>query len=337
MAKFILSKSKALEQYNLLKELCDEVVYSFKTNPEVGRILEESTDCKLAIHTTESLEEIRNKKRVWFFAQAWNEKEIESLIRDVYGFVIDNEADLMVLLNYLKNKNIKLNLALRMRLKENTVHTGKYFIFGMNSKQINKFIPKLKKNKNIKELGIHFHRKTQNVSEWNLRLELEEALSKETLESINFLNIGGGIPWNYRNYSLNVLPEVFNKIKELKSWFKGKLFLEPGRFIAAPSIKLETEIKSIDQNNITVDCSIFNASMDTFLLNIRLLLEKESEEGEAYTIKGITPDSLDIFRYQVKLNNKPKVGDKLVFLDAGAYNFSTDFCSLKKLKTEITE
>ena len=337
MAKFILSKSKALEQYNLLKELCDEVVYSFKTNPEVGRILEESTDCKLAIHTTESLEEIRNKKRVWFFAQAWNEKEIESLIRDVYGFVIDNEADLMVLLNYLKNKNIKLNLALRMRLKENTVHTGKYFIFGMNSKQINKFIPKLKKNKNIKELGIHFHRKTQNVSEWNLRLELEEALSKETLESINFLNIGGGIPWNYRNYSLNVLPEVFNKIKELKSWFKGKLFLEPGRFIAAPSIKLETEIKSIDQNNITVDCSIFNGSMDTFLLNIRLLLEKESEEGEAYTIKGITPDSLDIFRYQVKLNNKPKVGDKLVFLDAGAYNFSTDFCSLKKLKTEITE
>jgi len=337
MAKFILSKSKALEQYNLLKELCDEVVYSFKTNPEVGRILEESTDCKLAIHTTESLEEIRNKKRVWFFAQAWNEKEIESLIRDVYGFVIDNEADLMVLLNYLKNKNIKLNLALRMRLKENTVHTGKYFIFGMNSKQINKFIPKLKKNKNIKELGIHFHRKTQNVSEWNLRLELEEALSKETLESINFLNIGGGIPWNYRNYSLNVLPEVFNKIKELKSWFKGKLFLEPGRFIAAPSIKLETEIKSIDQNNITVDCSIFNGSMDTFLLNIRLLLEKESEEGEAYAIKGITPDSLDIFRYQVKLNNKPKVGDKLVFLDAGAYNFSTDFCSLKKLKTEITE
>jgi len=337
MAKFILSKSKALEQYNLLKELCDEVVYSFKTNPEVGRILEESTNCKLAIHTTDSLEGVRNKKRVWFFAQAWNEKEIESLISEVYGFVIDNEADLMVLLNYLKNKNIKLNLALRMRLKENTVHTGKYFIFGMNSKQINKFIPKLKKNKNIKELGIHFHRKTQNVSEWNLRLELEEALSKETLESINFLNIGGGIPWNYRNYSLNVLPEVFNKIKELKSWFKGKLFLEPGRFIAAPSIKLETEIKSIDQNNITVDCSIFNGSMDTFLLNIRLLLEKESEEGEAYAIKGITPDSLDIFRYQVKLNNKPKVGDKLVFLDAGAYNFSTDFCSLKKLKTEITE
>ena len=75
--------------------------------------------------------------------------------------------------------------------------------------------------------------------------------------------------------------------------------------------------------------------MDTFLLNIRLLLENESDSGEFYTIKGVTPDSLDIFRYQVKLKNKPKVGDKLIFLDAGAYNFSTDFCNLKKLETEV--
>ena len=112
--------------------------------------------------------------------------------------------------------------------------------------------------------------------------------------------------------------------------------IEPGRFIAAPSVRLETEIKSIDNNNITVDCSVFNAAMDTFLLNIRLLLENESEDGEEYTIKGITPDSLDIFRYKVKLKNKPKVGDKLIFLDAGAYNFSTNFCSLKKIET-ITE
>ena len=337
MAKFILSKSKALQQYNLIKELCDEVVYSFKTNPEVGKVLEESTNCKLAIHTTESLEEIKNKKRVWFFAQAWNENEINNLINEVHGFVIDNEADLIVLLNYLKNKNSKINLALRMRLKENTIHTGKHFVFGMYSNEINKWIKELKDSKNIENIGIHFHRKTQNVSEWNLKLELEEALSKETLETIDFLNIGGGIPWNYRNYNMNVLPEIFNKIKELRYWFKGKLFLEPGRFIAAPSVKLETEIKSIDKNNITIDCSVFNGGMDTYLLNIRLLLENETEEGEDYTIKGITPDSLDIFRYKVKLKNKPRIGDKIVFLDAGAYNFSTDFCNLKKLETEIVE
>ncbi|MBI4158672.1 decarboxylase [Candidatus Woesearchaeota archaeon] len=330
MARFILSRKIAINQYGKLKEICDEVVYSFKTNPEVGKFLESETDCKLAIHTTESLEEIKDKKRVWFFVQAWNEEEIEFLIEKVFGFVIDNEADLLVLLDSLKDR--KVNLALRMKLKEHTIHTGKHFVFGLSSEKINEYIPKLRNKTTL--LGIHFHRKTQNVSEWNLRYELEESLTKETLNSIDFINIGGGIPWNYRNYNVNVLPEVFNKIKELKSWFKGKLFIEPGRFIAAPSIKLETEIKSIDKNNITIDCSIFNAAMDTFILNIRLLLENELEEGNDYTIKGITPDSLDIFRYKVKLKN-PKVKDKLIFLDAGAYNFSTDFCNLRKLETKI--
>ena len=330
MAKFILNKKTTISQYNKLKEISDDIVYSFKTNPEVGKVLEENTNCKFAIHTLESLDKIKDKKRVWFFLQAINEEEIEFLINKVYGFVIDNEADLLVLLNCLKDK--KINLALRMKLKEHTIHTGKHFVFGLSSSQINEYIPKLRNKTNL--LGIHFHRKTQNVSEWNLKYELEESLTKETLNLIDFINIGGGIPWNYRNYNVNVLPEVFNKIKELKSWFKGKLFIEPGRFIAAPSVRLETEIKSIDQNNITIDCSIFNAAMDTFILNVRLLLENESEEGADYTIKGITPDSLDIFRYKVKLNN-PKVKDKLIFLDAGAYNFSTDFCSLKKLETVI--
>jgi len=45
---------------------------------------------------------------------------------------------------------------------------------------------------------------------------------------------------------------------------------------------------------------------------------------------------MDIFRYKVYLNS-PKVGDKIRFLNAGAYNFSSDFCNLKKLKTEIVE
>ena len=54
------------------------------------------------------------------------------------------------------------------------------------------------------------------------------------------------------------------------------------------------------------------------------------EKGQAYTIKGMTPDSMDILRYRVFLK-KPKIGDKIVFLNAGAYTFSTDFCGLKKL------
>jgi ornithine decarboxylase len=41
-----------------------------------------------------------------------------------------------------------------------------------------------------------------------------------------------------------------------------------------------------------------------------------------------------MFRYKVKLP-EVKVGDKIIFLNAGAYNFSTNFCRLNELKTEI--
>lgn len=335
MARFILSKSKVLEQYNILRKIAT-VSYSLKTNFEVGRVLEELTDSFFSIHSTESLNEIKDKSRIWFFAQAWNKEEIESLLnQNIKNFVVDNEADLNILLKNIKDK--KINLLLRMRLKEHTIHTGKYYVFGMYSKQINELIPKLRKNNSIEKLGIHFHRKTQNISEWSLKYELEQSLSKETLKSIDLVNIGGGLPGKYKNFRAEVMDHIFTEIKKLKDWLKNKeMIIEPGRFIAAPAIKLETEIKNIYNNNIVIDCSVYNSAMDTFVAHIRLLVENELEQGTPYTIKGSTPDSMDIFRYKVFLKD-PKIGDKIVFLNAGAYNFKTDFCNLVKLETVITK
>jgi ornithine decarboxylase len=62
----------------------------------------------------------------------------------------------------------------------------------------------------------------------------------------------------------------------------------------------------------------------------------ENEDGIFFLIKGNSPTRDDIFRYKVKLDN-PKIGDKIIFLNAGAYNYTTDFFGYKKLKTEIKE
>ena len=43
-ARFVLSKSKVIEQYNKIKQVSDVVSYSVKTNPVVSRVLEENTD-----------------------------------------------------------------------------------------------------------------------------------------------------------------------------------------------------------------------------------------------------------------------------------------------------
>ncbi len=335
-SKFILKKSIVKKQLDSCYELADEVSYSAKTNYDVAKVLEEF-DCNFSVHSYNAATRMGNKEKVWFFAQGWNKEEINNLFSlGINSFVVDNQKDLDLLVESEK----EFNLLLRMRLKENTVHTGKHFVFGFYSEEINRLIPELKNNRSVKKLGIHFHRKTQNISEWSLIEELKDGLSEITLKSLDFVNIGGGIPWIYKNYNSKVVESVLTKIKKLRVWLNNqniKMIVEPGRFIAAPSINLVTEIKNIYNKNIIVDASIYNSAMDTFIANIKLMVENEAEGGIPYTLKGSTPDSLDIFRYRVYFKEEPKIGDKITFLNAGAYNFSTSFCNLPKIPTEVIE
>lgn len=341
--KFILSRKKVFEQYKKVKELSDIVSYSSKTNPQVTKILENSTNSLFSIHSIYELQNVKDNKRIIYLAQGWNEKEISFLInKGIFRFVIDNSVDLQILKKFiLKNPSLKLDLFLRLKLKENTLKTERYFVFGFSSEFINKEIIELKKNPGINHLGIHFHRKTQNLAEWNLKNEIGNALEKKILKKIDFLIMGGGLPSIYKNTNVKVFDGIFSKIRDFKNWLNNleiKLIIEPGRFISAPAVKLETNIKAVYKNNIIIDASIYNGDLDAIVVPVKLLVENELEKGEgkAYSIKGITPCSMDLFRYRVYLQN-PKVGDKLVFINAGAYNFTTDFCNLPKIKTIIIE
>ena len=99
--------------------------------------------------------------------------------------------------------------------------------------------------------------------------------------------------------------------------------------------QLETEVISVYDGKIIVNCSVYQGNTDAIFQDaLKLIVKGELEKGNEYLIKGKTPCSLDIFRYKVNLP-EVKVGDKIIFLNAGAYNFSTNFCRLNELKTEI--
>ena len=250
---FLLSKSKLNEQYNKITPLADQISFSLKTNPEVAKVLEKQTKCNFSVHSYQLLKQISNKDRVLFFAQAWDFDELDELqLEGINKFVVDNKADLDILLEYIKENEMPIQLLLRMRLKENTVHTGKHFVFGMKADEVNELIPILKNNPLIKKIGVHFHRKSQNISEWSLKDEMKEALEESTLQKIDILNIGGGLPITYKN-SHPTLEPIFDEIKKLKSWLSNyniQLVLEPGRFLSGPPIKLQTTIKNIYKDNI---------------------------------------------------------------------------------------
>ncbi|MBR9693254.1 decarboxylase [Candidatus Woesearchaeota archaeon] len=337
MAKFVLSKQKMLAQYETVAKYCDEVSFSAKTNYEIASLMEELTPCTFNLHFAAEVERIKDESRVWFFPQGIDKKELQELIqKGVKKFVVDNENDLKTILDTIDSP---IDLLLRMKLKERSVHTGKYFVYGMKAETVNKLVAELKDNEHIEKLGVHFHRKSQNISEWNLLYELEQILDAETLKAIDILDIGGGIPIAYKNFEAKVHERIFSEFEKLRDWVKQNditLIIEPGRFIAGPAVKLVTTVKNVYNDNIVVDASVYNCAIDTFVVHHKLLVEGESEKGTAYTIKGYTPCSADIFRYKVYLNTV-KQGDEIVFLNAGAYSFSSDFCTLPKIPTEVEE
>lgn len=342
--RFELSKSKAIEQYKKVQGLADIVSYSSKTNQEITKILEKETDCLFSVHFEKELKHVKNKARVLFLAQGWNNNQIKKLTEQgINRFVVDNERDLDELLEFLRCNKASVSLLLRAKLREQTIKTERYFVFGMDSATINKRIREIRNDKalegKIKVLGIHFHKKTQNLSEWNLQFELEQLLEKEVLEKIDLVNMGGGLPSEYANTNMDVLPSIFEKILSFKKWLneKGKkLMIEPGRFIAAPSCRLVTKIIRVYENTVVVDASVYNSDLDAVIVPVKLMVENELEKGKGkpFVIKGATPCSMDLFRYRVYLD-EPKEGEEIVFLNAGAYNFTTDFCDLERIKTII--
>jgi ornithine decarboxylase len=339
---FELSKKTVLRQYAKVRELGDAVSYSSKTNQQVTPILEENTDSLFSVHFEGELKHLADKSRVLFLAQAWTPEQINGLLQmGIRSFVVDNESDLDVLMAHLPSRSEKITLYLRIKLREHTLRTERFFVFGMTADVVNRRLKELTGHASIAALGVHFHRKTQNVSEWNLVYEVSSLLSEESLKAIQLINIGGGLPSDYANTNPGILPGILEKIQEFRQWTNGrgiKLVIEPGRFIAAPACKLVTTIIGIHENNVIVNASVYNSDMDAVIVPVKLLIEGElpAGNGEPYVVKGVTPCSVDLFRYRVYLE-APKVGQPLVFINAGAYNFASDFCDLEKLETKVVD
>ncbi|MBL7058994.1 decarboxylase [Candidatus Pacearchaeota archaeon] len=343
-SRFILSKQIVFDQIKKLLDLKLKISYSYKTNREVGNILQEKNlDVGFSIHAFEEIGMIKDKSKISFFTQAESEDQLKELFKKgIRSFVIDNEIDLERLLKVVKEEGIKINLSLRMKFQEHRIGSGKYFVYGIPAKKINEIITRIKNNSNIDKLGIHIHRKSQNTSEWEIQEEIQDSLTQESLERINIINLGGGLPSVYRSYTSKVLPYIFEKLVIARKFLEKydiETIIEPGRFVAAPAVKLETEIIQIYDSNIIINTTLYNCALDTVIGQHKMLVEGELEkedEGKYYLIKGNSPTRDDIFRYKVKLKN-PKVGDKITFLNAGAYNYTTDFFGYKKLQTKIGE
>lgn len=161
---------------------------------------------------------------------------------------------------------------------------------------------------------------------------------KKSGYNIEEITISPGLPIEYDQKTQpieTITQEIVKRIKPIQD-NNIQLNMLIGRYIAAPTMKLITTIKSIENKTAYVDASSYNSFMDSIIMKTKLqTYEQKQGKKTKYIIRGCTPDKIDILTEIETTELKPQT--QLTLSNAGAYQITTDFANLKKPKTVITD
>lgn len=189
--------------------------------------------------------------------------------------------------------------------------------------------------------GIHFHMASSNVGVgqwWHLYESMlrwcssVEALTKRKIEH---LDIGGG--WFPDDLHLDSEDQFAAAVGRVRNHLPNvkEIISEPGKAMAQPTMAvamrlLEFEESGGEINEAVVDGSIAELPMHFF--QPHRILHRDSRTGEWRPLKrGKTPlfgrlcMEHDVLAWNVELPEGARVGDLLVFCDAGAYDRSMSY------------
>ena len=169
--------------------------------------------------------------------------------------------------------------------------------------------------------GLHFHTVFSNTNYQSLikTVALLKEKSGHNLTQLKWLNLGGG----YLHSQIANHQPFIDLIKQLKSDYKLDVFIEPGKSIVGDAGYLVTTVIdsfSRDGKQIAVLDTSINHNPEVFEYQRQPeLLEADYEGRYTCILVGSSCLAGDVFgEYQFKV--MPKVGDRLVFSNVGAYS-----------------
>jgi ornithine decarboxylase len=356
---FIINKEQLYDTLENIKRLLPgEILYSFKTNshPFIAKIVY-SKKFGFLLSSMEEVNKLINcygvdPKKILFQSPSLTDKQFKKIKSfGVYRFVVDSWKQLELITSSLKDFSQKPELLVRINTgvkinKPELSYSSDSFL-GFPIKEAGKVFEHLSKmrNQDMITLGVHNHLLSQNtyIGVWKRNLSTISGFVRELKSNgikLDVVDFGGGYPVEYSSTvpSLEVISELISKAtKEIKVSYPHIHFIfEPGRKVVGESISLIGQVvhkKKFLENNIAIlNCSVYNASLDTLIVGLKLMAKKiggSKKAYENYVLRGSTPDSLDVFSRKVSLPELNS-GDAIVFLHAGAYSFWSDFISLKK-------
>ena len=329
---YVLSRSKLIENYHLLKKYLPnvELYYAVKANshPEVLKILA-TQGSKFDVASTSEIKALLNigvspSYMIHTHPIKRPSEIIQAIKLNVKTFVYDNIYELSKLLPYKD----QISLILRISVENPESQVNLSAKFGADIKDA---IPLIKKahSMGFNIIGISFHSGSQNPNPYKIvegiwfAREIFNYLYSEGIE-LQLLDIGGGFPITYieRVTPISAYTKPISEALEL--YFPNKkVIAEPGRFIVGNAIVLITSvIGKAKRHGITwyyIDDSLYHSFSGKVYdhCDYRLVPEKQGPP-EQCTIAGGTCDSYDIL-YSDRALPPMEIGDLILVPGMGAY------------------
>ncbi len=284
-----------------------------------------------------------NPKKIYFHGNAKTIKELEYAIEeDIYAIIVDNFDEVEKIKFLTKKKNREINVLIRIipNIEVNThksIRTGQIDTkFGLPIDDVLSLISSLKNEPFIKFKGIHSHIGSQ-IYDLNAYIKLSEVLIKVGLEiikeigiNLEEMSIGGGLGIAYTPQDMP--PSIEDLAKFVSESFKKNfpysftLICEPGRSLVGRAgitlYRVESRKNINVRNYVAVDGGMSDNIRPTLYgAKYTALFLNEYNEKKLFRLVGKHCESGDILIQEVEAP-WPNLGDLVVILSTGAYNFS---------------
>jgi diaminopimelate decarboxylase len=281
-----------------------------------------------------------NANDVIFTGPSKTEEDIFFGLKNFRNFIIN--VDSFEELEKIKKINLKKQIHIGVRI--NTKLQGPWKRFGIPLNSLKKFSLEVKKEKNIKLIGIQFHNSWNQSSRiyiQTLRI-LKNYLLKNFLASeikdLEFIDIGGGLYSNkiekylkakdaIQSQDINLFFKDINNFyqKNLKEDFPDLvIFTEPGRWLSTHCFHILLKVSDIkDKKSIILD-----GGTDNFVFSTEkkyyypvLNLSHPSNKEKKVILCGSLCSVYDSWGYSI-FASKIKIGDIILIPFQGAYTYS---------------
>ena len=334
---------KAAQKHNI------ELHYALKanSNKDILKLVKNSglgADCVSGNEVKQAIECGFKNTNVVYAGVGKSDTEIRFAIKkNIFCFNCESIEEIKVINAIAKSENKIASIALRINpnVNANTHHyitTGlEENKFGINVWELETALDTIRKCKNIKLIGIHFHIGSQinDLTVFkNLCLKVNELLEWFSNRNIVIenINLGGGLGVDYHHPDVKPVPDFENYFSLFRKFLKIEshqhLHLEPGRAIVAQCGSLISSVLFV-KKGIQTNFAILDAGMTELLRpalyqsyhTIENLTGAKRKGIYKYDVTGPICESSDCFRKAVELP-ETKRGDIIAIRTTGAYSES---------------